>query len=148
MKFLLLFAVAALAVAVPASAQVGAEKGKAYLEENGKKEGVKTLPSGLQYKVIKEGDGKQPGRGDTVKVHYKGSFIDGKEFDSSYKRGEPAEFGVTQVIKGWTEALLLMKTGSKWQLFIPSALAYGERGRPSIPPNEVLLFDVELLEVK
>ena len=110
---------------------------------------MKSLPSGLQYKVLKEGTGKQPEKSDTVSVHYKGTLIDGKEFDSSYKRGEPAEFGVTQVIKGWTEALQLMKEGAKWQLFIPAQLAYGERGAGDlIGPNETLVFEVELLKVK
>src|SRR5262245_28343428 len=103
------------AVATPSQAQVGREKGEAFLAENAKKEGVKTLPSGLQYKVIQEGKGKQPTKSDTVVVHYKGTLIDGREFDSSYKRGEPAEFGVTQVIKGWTEILQLMKEGAKYQ---------------------------------
>ncbi len=131
------------------NAQIGREKGEAFLAENGKKEGVKTLPSGLQYKVIKEGEGKQPTKADTVVVHYKGTFINGGEFDSSYKRNEPAEFGVTQVIKGWTEILQLMKEGSKYQVFIPWSLAYGERGAGGlIGPFETLLFDVELLKVK
>lgn len=150
MKLLLLTAIAAVfTFTQPLHAQVGREKGEAFLAENAKKEGVKTLPSGLQYKVIKEGDGKQPGKTDTVSVHYKGTLIDGREFDSSYKRGQPAEFGVTQVIKGWVEALQLMKEGSKWQLFIPSSLAYGERGAGAlIGPGETLVFEVELLKVK
>jgi len=121
--------------------------GKAFLEANGKKEGVKVLPSGLQYKVIKKGTGKTPTAADKVKTHYRGTLIDGTEFDSSYKRNAPAVFGVTQVIKGWTEALQLMKEGAKWQLYIPANLAYGERGRPGIPPNSTLIFDIELLEV-
>jgi FKBP-type peptidyl-prolyl cis-trans isomerase len=141
--------IATSAVIAPANAQVGREKGEAFLAENAKKEGVKVLPSGLQYKVIKEGTGKTPTKSDTVSVHYKGTLIDGREFDSSYKRGEPAEFGVTQVIKGWTEILQLMKEGAKYQVFIPWQLAYGERGAGDlIGPNETLVFDVELLKVK
>ncbi|UCG60240.1 MAG: FKBP-type peptidyl-prolyl cis-trans isomerase [Phycisphaerales bacterium] len=122
-------------------------EGKAFLEANKTKEGVKVLPSGLQYKVIKEGTGQTPTADDKVKTHYRGTLIDGKEFDSSYKRNKPAEFPVRGVIKGWTEALLLMKEGSKWELYIPANLAYGERGRPSIPPNSTLIFEIELLEV-
>ncbi len=130
-----------------------AEKNKtaeeAFLSENKKKEGVITLPSGLQYKIIKEGTGKMPKLTDTVTVHYRGTFIDGTEFDSSFKRGEPATFLVNGVIAGWTEALQLMKEGSNWQLFIPSDLAYGERGAGGvIEPNSVLIFDVELISVK
>ncbi len=124
------------------------QAGKAYLTANAKKEGVKTLPSGLQYKVIKAGSGTSPTDTSTVKVHYHGTFIDGKVFDSSVERGEPIEFPVNGVIPGWTEALKLMKPGDKWQLFIPSDLAYGPQGRGSIPPNSVLVFEVELLEVK
>lgn len=123
-------------------------KGEAYLAENAKKEGVKSTPSGLQYKVLKDGDGALPAKTDMVKVHYTGTFIDGKKFDSSVDRGEPATFGVDQVIPGWTEALQLMKVGSKWQLAIPSGLAYGPEGRgPQMPGNSVLLFDVELLDI-
>jgi FKBP-type peptidyl-prolyl cis-trans isomerase FklB len=122
-------------------------EGMAYLERNKAKEGVKVLPSGLQYKVIKEGTGKIPTADDKVKTHYRGTLINGTEFDSSYKRNKPAEFPVKGVIRGWTEALQLMKEGSKWQLCIPPNLAYGERGRPSIPPNSTLIFEVELLEV-
>lgn len=130
------------------NAQVGREKGEAFLVENGKKEGVKTLPSGLQYRVLKEGDGKHPKKNDTVVVHYKGTLIDGREFDSSHKRGEPAKFGVTQVIKGWTEALQLMTEGAKWMLYIPSQLAYGDKGSSKlIGPNETLVFEVELIAV-
>jgi FKBP-type peptidyl-prolyl cis-trans isomerase FklB len=122
--------------------------GEAFLAENKKKDGVKTLPSGLQYKVIKEGTGKVPKATDTVTTHYRGTLIDGTEFDSSYKRGQPASFPVNGVIPGWTEALQLMKTGSKWQLFIPSNLAYGERGSGTIGPNAVLVFEIELIAVK
>ncbi len=122
--------------------------GEAFLAENKKKEGVKTLPSGLQYKIITPGKGKSPKETDTVTVNYRGTLIDGTEFDSSYKRGEPATFPVNGVIKGWTEALQLMKEGSKWQLFIPSNLAYGERSAgPLIGPNSTLIFEVELLKV-
>jgi len=120
-----------------------------FLAENRKKEGVKTLPSGLQYKVIIEGKGAMPKAESTVEVHYKGTLIDGTEFDSSYKRGEPASFPVGGVIPGWTEALQLMKEGSKWELSIPPALAYGERGAPPvIPPNAALVFEVELVKIK
>ncbi len=122
-------------------------KGKKFLEESKTKEGVKVLPSGLQYKVIKEGTGQTPTADDKVKTHYRGTLIDGTEFDSSYKRNQPAEFGVKGVIKGWTEALQLMKEGAKWELYIPAELAYGERGRPGIPANSVLIFEIELLEV-
>jgi FKBP-type peptidyl-prolyl cis-trans isomerase FklB len=122
---------------------------KAFLAENGKKEGIKTLPSGLQYKVFAEGSGKMPKAEDTVTVNYKGTLIDGTEFDNSYKRGQPATFQVKGVIKGWTEALQLMKEGSKWQFFIPPDLAYGEGGAGrSIPPNSTLIFEVELISVK
>jgi len=123
--------------------------GEAFLAENKKKEGVKTTASGLQYQIMTEGKGPKPGSNDTVRVHYRGTLIDGKEFDSSYKRGEPSEFPVTGVIKGWTEALLMMPVGSKWQLVIPSDLAYGERGAGrDIGPNSVLKFDVELVGIK
>ena len=123
-------------------------QGKKFLEENKKKEGWKTTASGLQYKVLKEGKGAAPKETDTVKVNYRGTTIDGTEFDSSYKRGQPATFPVNRVIKGWTEALQLMKPGAKYQLAIPSDLAYGERGAGSdIGPNSTLLFDVELLEI-
>ena len=123
-------------------------KGEQFLAENKKKEGVQTTSSGLQYKVVTKGTGPMPKADDTVVTHYRGTLIDGTEFDSSYKRGEPAKFGVTQVIKGWTEALLLMPVGSKWQLFIPGELAYGPGGRPGIPPNATLLFDIELLSIE
>jgi FKBP-type peptidyl-prolyl cis-trans isomerase FklB len=122
--------------------------GKAFLEENKKKEGVKTLPSGLQYKVLTEGSGKTPKAADNVTVNYKGTLINGAEFDNSYKRGQPATFKPNGVIKGWTEALQLMKEGSKWQLFIPPELGYGERGAGPVPPNSTLIFEVELISVK
>jgi len=121
--------------------------GDAFLAENKKKKGVKTLPSGLQYTVISKGSGTSPGATDKVTVNYRGTLIDGTEFDSSYKRNEPATFPVNGVIKGWTEALQLMKEGSKWKLFIPSNIAYGESGRPGIPPNSTLIFEVELIKV-
>jgi FKBP-type peptidyl-prolyl cis-trans isomerase FklB len=120
----------------------------AFLAENGKKEGVKTLPSGLQYRVITEGSGANPKASDSVTVNYRGTLINGTEFDSSYKRNKPATFRVNQVIPGWTEALQLMKVGSKWQLFIPPNLAYGERGAgASIPPDSALIFEVELISI-
>lgn len=126
-----------------------AKKGKAFLEENKKKEGVVALPSGLQYKVITEGKGKKPTDKDLVTTHYRGTLLNGTEFDSSYKRNEPATFPVNGVIAGWTEALQLMSEGSKWQLFIPAELAYGTRGGGGkIGPNETLVFEVELLAVK
>jgi len=125
------------------------QEGKAFLAENAKKKDVKTLPSGLQYKVIQEGTGASPKATDSVTVHYKGTLIDGTEFDSSYKRGKPATFRVDGVIAGWTEALQLMKPGAKWQLFIPSELAYGERGAGSrIGPDSTLIFEVELISVQ
>lgn len=124
------------------------EEGKAFLLENAEKEGVITLPSGLQYKIIKEGSGKTPGANDTVTVHYKGWLIDGFEFDSSYRRNKPATFPVKGVIAGWTEALQLMQEGSRWQLFIPSRLAYGERSTGRIKPNSTLIFDVELISAQ
>lgn len=125
------------------------QAGATFLAENRKKEGVKVLPSGLQYKVLKEGTGKTPKAEDTVTVNYRGTLIDGTEFDSSYKRGEPATFPVKGVIKGWTEALQLMKVGSKWQLFVPPELAYGEQGAGRvIGPNATLIFEVELLGIK
>jgi FKBP-type peptidyl-prolyl cis-trans isomerase FklB len=128
-------------------AEKNKKEGLTYLEENKKKSGVKTLKSGLQYKVITKGKGKSPQEKDTVTVNYRGTLIDGTEFDSSYKRGQPASFPVGGVIKGWTEALLLMKEGDKWELAIPSDLAYGETGRQGIPPNAVLVFEVELISI-
>jgi len=124
-------------------------EGEAFLAENKKKEGVITLPSGLQYKVIKAGTDKKPKATDTVKVHYKGTLIDGKEFDSSYRRGEPVTFPVNGVIPGWTEVLQLMGEGAKWQVFIPSNLAYGERGAGrEIGPNATLIFEIELISIQ
>ena len=123
--------------------------GEAFLAANKAKEGVVTLPSGLQYKVITTGTGPKPTASDSVVCNYRGTLIDGKEFDSSYKRGQPATFPVSGVIKGWTEALQLMPVGSKWQLFIPSELAYGERGAgQQIGPNSTLIFEVELLSIQ
>jgi FKBP-type peptidyl-prolyl cis-trans isomerase len=125
------------------------QAGEQFLATNKTREGVVTLPSGLQYKVIKQGDGPKPTATDTVETNYRGTLINGTEFDSSYKRGEPATFPVNQVIKGWTEALQLMPVGSKWQLFIPADLAYGPRSpSPEIGPNSALIFDIELLSIK
>jgi len=121
--------------------------GAKWLEDNKKKDGIQATKSGLQYKVVTAGTGKKPSKEDTVKVHYKGTLTDGSEFDSSYARNQPAEFPVTRVIPGWTEALQLMPVGSKYQLYIPSELAYGENPRPKIPANSVLVFEVELLDI-
>ena len=123
--------------------------GKKFLTENKSKEGVIELPSGLQYKIIKDGEGEKPVANSRVVVHYRGTLIDGTEFDSSYARGEPIELGLNQVIKGWQEALQLMSVGSKWQIVIPSELAYGKRGAGSvIGPNSTLIFDIELINIK
>ncbi len=123
-------------------------EGEVFLAENAKKEGVITLPSGLQYKILKQGDGKRPKLTDQVTTHYRGTLIDGTEFESSYKGGTPASFSVNEVIAGWTEALQLMPVGSKWQLFIPANLAYGERDRGGpIGPNAALIFEIELLSI-
>nr|WP_314496556.1 FKBP-type peptidyl-prolyl cis-trans isomerase [uncultured Prevotella sp.] len=123
--------------------------GEAFLAENGKKDGVVTLPSGLQYQVLKEGDGKKPSAADQVVCHYEGTLIDGTVFDSSYQRNQPATFGLNQVIAGWTEGVQLMQEGAKYRFFIPYNLAYGERGAGAqIPPFAALVFDVELIEVK
>ena len=134
---------AAKALAGPNKAE-----GDKFLAANKTKADVKTTADGLQYKVLKDGSGASPKATDTVSVNYKGTFIDGQEFDSSEKNGGPVSFPVNGVIKGWTEALQLMKVGSKWQLFIPGELAYGPEGRPGIPPNATLVFDVELLSIK
>ena len=135
-----------------AAAEVGkAAKaaGETFLAENGKKDGVVTLPSGLQYQVLKEGNGKKPSATDQVVCHYEGTLIDGTVFDSSYKRNQPATFGLNQVIAGWTEGVQLMQEGAKYRFFIPYNLAYGERGAGAqIPPFTALVFDVELIEVK
>ena len=131
-----------------ASAKAKAE-GDAFLAANAKKDGVVTLPSGLQYKVITQGTGATPKASDTVSVHYRGRLVDGTEFDSSYKRNEPTSFPVGGVIPGWTEALQLMKVGSKWELYVPAKLAYGDRGAGGvIPPGATLVFEVELLSIK
>lgn len=125
------------------------KEGEAFLVENKKKDGVKTLPSGLQYKVTKAGTGKKPKLTDTVTTQYRGTLIDGTEFDSSYRRGQPVSFPVTGVIPGWTEALQLMEEGAKWQLFIPPNLAYGERGAGrDIGPNATLIFEIELVSIQ
>lgn len=121
--------------------------GKAFLAENGKKKDVVTLPSGLQYQIIVAGSGATPKANDSVTVHYRGTLIDGTEFDSSYQRNEPTKLQLDRVIPGWTEALQLMKEGAKWKLFVPPSLAYGERGVGPIPPNSTLLFEVELISV-
>ena len=125
------------------------KEGEAFFEENAKKEGVVTLASGLQYQILQEGNGAKPKATDRVKCHYHGTLLNGKVFDSSVQRGQPAVFGVNQVIKGWVEALQLMPVGSKWRLFIPSALGYGAQGAgDSIEPNSALIFDVELLGIE
>lgn len=134
--------------AAKAMGELNEKAGQQFLAENGKRVEVKTTPSGLQYEVIKEGDGPKPTAADQVVVHYTGKLIDGTVFDSSENRGVPATFGVTQVIPGWVEALQLMKVGSTWRLFIPSALAYGPQGAGGIiGPNQTLIFDVSLLEI-
>ena len=125
------------------------EEQEEFLKDNAAKQDVVTLPSGLQYLILEKGDGEKPGSTAMVTVHYEGSLINGKIFDSSYKRGQPATFGVHQVIAGWTEALQLMPVGSKWKLFIPSSLGYGARGAGgSIPPHATLIFDVELISMR
>ena len=134
---------------IQAEAGKNMEAGAKFMSDNKKKEGVKVTTSGLQYKVLKAGTGKKPGATDTVVVNYRGTLINGEEFDSSYKRNQPATLALNSVIKGWQEALQMMPTGSKWQLVIPAELAYGNRGAGSrIGPGETLIFEVELLEVK
>ena len=137
----------AYAKEVQALAASNAAEGKQFLLQNGKKSGVKTTASGLQYQVLTQGSGKSPKATDKVKVHYEGRLIDGTIFDSSYKRGEPVTFPLNQVIKGWTEGLQLMKEGGKYRLFVPANLGYGEAGNADIEPNSVLIFDIELLQV-
>ncbi len=122
--------------------------GEKFLEENSAREGVVVLDSGLQYRVVESGTGESPTETDTVVVHYRGRLLDGTEFDSSYGRGQPAEFGVGQVIPGWQQALQLMPVGSKWEVWIPASLAYGSQGASSIGPSETLHFDIELIEIK
>ena len=129
-------------------AEENKKAGETFLAENMKKEGVVALDSGLQYKVIKAGDGPKPKKTDAVSCHYRGTLLDGTQFDSSYDRGQPAQFRVDQLIPGWTEALQLMPTGSKWELYIPSYLAYGARPAGQISPNSTLIFELELLEIK
>jgi len=149
MKLPLILTAVTIALAPMSNAESALEKGQAFLKENAKKEGVKTTSSGLQYKITKEGNGKNPKATDTVVVHYKGTLIDGKEFDSSYKRGEPAEFPLNRVIKGWTEGLMYLSEGGKATLYIPSELAYGKRGAGAdIGPDETLIFEVELLKIQ
>jgi FKBP-type peptidyl-prolyl cis-trans isomerase FklB len=135
--------------AVRRAADENKQAGIVFLAENKGKEGVVTLPSGLQYKILKAGDGKTPAASDTVECHYRGTLLDGTEFDSSYRRGEPAKLTLTAIISGWREALLLMPVGSKWQIFVPAQLAYGERGNGrDIGPNATLVFEMELLAIK
>src|SRR5690606_9794896 len=128
-------------------AEQAAAAGKEFLAANASKEGVTTLDSGLQYEVLQAGEGDKPGKDSTVRTHYHGTLVDGKVFDSSYDRGQPAEFPVSGVIAGWTEALQLMPVGSKWRLYVPSELAYGGQAVGSIPAHSTLIFDVELLEI-
>jgi len=130
-----------------AKAEAAAGAGKEFLAENAKRDGITTLASGLQFEVLTAGEGAKPTRESNVRTHYHGTLIDGTVFDSSYDRGQPAEFPVGGVIAGWTEALQLMNAGSKWRLYVPSELAYGAQGVGSIPPHSVLVFDVELLDV-
>jgi FKBP-type peptidyl-prolyl cis-trans isomerase len=133
-----------------AATEVNKKEGEAFLAANKNKEGVVTLPSGLQYKILKEGAGPKPTATDSVVCNYRGTLLDGTEFDSSYKRGQPVTFPVNRVIKGWTEALQLMPVGSKWQLFVPAELAYGPRGGAggAIGPNATLIFEVELISIE
>lgn len=132
-----------------AAASNNKASGEKFLAENKSKDGVKTTESGLQYKVVTAGEGEKPKASSQVVVHYRGTLIDGTEFDSSYSRGEPATLGVNQVIKGWQEALQMMPVGSKWQIYVPADLAYGQRGAGgTIKPNSTLIFDIELLEIK
>ncbi|MBB3102809.1 FKBP-type peptidyl-prolyl cis-trans isomerase [Azomonas macrocytogenes] len=127
--------------------EAAAAAGQAFLADNATREGIVVLPSGLQYEVLSTGEGPRPNRDDSVRTHYHGTLVDGTVFDSSYQRGQPAEFPVGGVIAGWTEALQLMNGGSKWRLYVPSELAYGGQAIGSIPPHSVLIFDVELLDI-
>ena len=146
---LMLFLAAAPLAAAAGSAETNQKEGEAFLAANAKKPGVKILPSGLQYLVVKEGKGKQPASTDSVTVHYKGTLINGTEFDSSYRRGQPATFPLNRVIPGWTEGVQLMKEGATYRFFIPPQLAYGARGAGGvIGPNATLIFDVELISVQ
>jgi FKBP-type peptidyl-prolyl cis-trans isomerase FklB len=129
------------------TAEQNAREGEAFLSENAKRDGVTVLPSGLQYQVLVKGSGAKPKATDTVTVHYRGTLLDGTEFDSSFKRNEPAKLQLNRVIAGWSEALQLMSAGAKWKLFVPAQLAYGERGVGPIPPHSTLIFDVELIAV-
>jgi len=148
MKFTLAICVV-LALVVTVTADDNLEAGRAYLRSYAKESGVTELPSGVLYKVLQAGSGSKPGATDTVRVHYEGTLIDGKEFDSSYRRGTPATFGVNQVISGWSEVLQLMPAGSVWEVVIPSEKAYGARGAGGlIPPNSVLKFKIELLDIE
>jgi FKBP-type peptidyl-prolyl cis-trans isomerase FklB len=122
-------------------------KSEEFLQANLTKNGIVALPSGIQYRIIEEGDGSRPGMESTVKVHYRGSKINGHEFDSSFARGVPEEFTVSTVLKGWQEVLPLMKTGATWQVFVPPELAFGARGNPPVGPNEALMFDLKLVEI-
>ncbi len=128
-------------------AEENIKKGAAFMKENAKKAGIDSLEGGIQYKIEKEGNGEKPLETDVVKVHYKGTLLDGTEFDSSYKRGEPAEFPLNRVIPGWTKTLQHMPVGSKWTVYIPADMAYGPRGGGPIGPNETLIFEIELLEI-
>jgi len=130
-----------------ALAEENAQKSEAFLTENRAKTGIVELPSGVQYRIIEEGDGARPGLDSTVKVHYRGSKMNGHEFDSSFARGVPEEFTVNTVLRGWQEVLPLMKTGSTWQIFVPPELAFGARGNPPVGPNEALTFDLKLVEI-
>lgn len=145
----LVLSTAILLTPITLMAQTALEKGQAFLQENGKKSDVKTTASGLQYTVLTPGTGKSPKATDTVLVHYRGTLLNGTEFDSSYKRNEPIEFPLNRVIPGWTEGVQLMKEGAKYKFFIPSNLAYGPRGAGgAIGPDETLIFEVELLKVR
>ena len=149
MRIAYLIITVTLAFSTSVMAQSALENGQRFLKENAEKQGVKTTPSGLQYKVLREGSGKSPKATDVVVVNYRGTLTNGKEFDSSYKAGQPIEFPLDRVIPGWTEGVQLMKEGAKYEFFIPSNLAYGSRGAGGvIGPDETLIFEVELLKVK